>query len=283
MTYIAFFDVDGTLCDSSGEVLDTSRESIKKFRDEGNLAYICTGRSKPEILDDILSVGFDGVIGAGGGYVVVEDKVIKHLTMPKDSVENIVAFFKQHDIGYYLESNDGLFGSENCIRKIKEEIKTIADKTGESFKELDDKNQWFYDVLDSHKGQHIDYGNVNKISFINNTLPFSDIADTFGKQFHMYHSTVPLFGPESGEIAVRGIDKKKAVSYVLEYLDMPKNKAIAFGDGDNDISMFEAVGYGIAMDNATDKLKSIAHEVTKDADEHGIAISFEQQNWKNER
>ncbi|MEG2708689.1 MAG: HAD family hydrolase [Vagococcus sp.] len=276
---IAFFDVDGTLCNSSGVVLESTKQAIRNFRQEGHLAFICTGRSKPEILDDILSVGFDGVIGAGGGYIVIGEEVVKHQTMPKEGVLEIIDFFHQHDIGYYLESNDGLFSSANCVRKIQEEVRKVAEQEGIPFEEMDEKTQWFYELLAKQDNEEVDHSNVNKISFINNTIPFAKITEVFGEVFHLYHSTVPLFGPESGEIAVKGIDKEKAVSFVLEQLGLEKQDAIAFGDGDNDLSMFEAVGYKIAMANGTDNLKKAAHEVTLDADEDGIAKSLSDKNW----
>ncbi|MHC5228666.1 Cof-type HAD-IIB family hydrolase [Enterococcus sp. LJL99] len=279
MAKIAFFDVDGTLCNSSGEVLPSTIETIRQFRKAGNLAYICTGRSKPEIIDSILEIGFDGIIGAGGGYVSVNDEVVMHKTMPKELVLDIIAYFDKNDVGYYLESNDGLFGSENCIRKIQEEIKAITDQTGDDFEKLNEKSNWFYELIHKFDAIPIDYGNVNKISFVNNTLPFSAIAERYGDDFYMYHSTVPLFGPESGEIAVKGVDKKKAVEFVLDYLNLVKTDAIAFGDGDNDLPMFDAVGYKVAMANATDKLKAAANEVTADADANGIAMSFEKEKW----
>lgn len=281
MTKIAFFDIDGTLCNSSGEVLPSSLREIRKFRAEGNLAYICTGRSKPEILDSILEVGFDGVIGAGGGYVVINDEVVRHQTMPEKAVLAIIEFFKANDIGYYLESNDGLFGSENLVRKIQEELRRVCEKEGTSFEEANQKTQWFFDLTSKNDNANVDHGNVNKISFINNTIPFSEVDKEFGEEFHMYHSTVAAFGPESGEIAVKGIDKKKAIEFVLEQLKMEPKDAIAFGDGDNDIAMFEAVGYKIAMANGTDNLKAQADEVTLDADQDGIAKSFENKNWLN--
>lgn len=280
MTKIAFFDLDGTLCNSSGEVLASSVAAIRNFRADGNLAYICTGRSKPEILDSILDVGFDGVVGAGGGYIVINDEVVSHKTLPKEAVLEIIEFFKGHDVGYYLESNDGLFGSENCERKIKEEVKKISDKEGTSFDEMSEKMQWFFDLTSNYDNDQVDHGNVNKISFINNTISFKEIDENFGEEFHMYHSTVHLFGPESGEIAVKGIDKQKAVEFVLNYLNLKKSDALAFGDGDNDVAMFAAVDYKIAMANATDTLKSISDEITKDADEDGIAFSLEKKGWE---
>lgn len=279
MKKIAFFDIDGTLCDSSGQVLPSSKESIQAFRDKGNLAYICTGRSKPEILDSILEVGFDGIIGAGGGYIVIDDEVVKHQTMDERIVREVLSYFKEHDIGYYLETNDGLYGSDNCVRKIREEIKTIAEKTNQDYDVLAEKVVWFEEVLEEHKNDEVDYTNVNKISFINNTIPFSEVADKFGDECYMYHSTVELFGPESGEIAVKGVDKKLAIEYVLEKLGMTKEQTIAFGDGDNDIVMFEAVDYSIAMDNATENLKKIASEITDSADDDGIANSLKKNGW----
>lgn len=279
MKKIAFFDIDGTLCDSSGQVLPSSKESIQAFRDKGNLTYICTGRSKPEILDSILEVGFDGIIGAGGGYIVINDEVVKHQTMDERIVREVLSYFKEHDIGYYLETNDGLYGSDNCVRKIREEIKTIAEKTNQDYDGLAEKVSWFEAVLEEHKNDEVDYTNVNKISFINNTVSFSDVADKFGDECYMYHSTVELFGPESGEIAVKGVDKKLAIEYVLDKLGMTKEQTIAFGDGDNDIVMFEAVDYSIAMDNATDNLKKIACEITDSADDDGIANSLKRNGW----
>lgn len=279
MKKIAFFDIDGTLCDSSGQVLASSKESIRAFRDKGNLTYICTGRSKPEILDSILEVGFDGIIGAGGGYIVINDEVVKHQTMDERIVNAILTYFKENDIGYYLETNDGLFGSDNCVQKIREEMKTISKNTGESFDDLVNKMAWFEEVLESHKQDEVDYTTVNKISFINNTVSFSDIAEKFGDKCYLYHSTVELFGPQSGEIAVKGVDKKNAIEFVLEKLGMTKEQTIAFGDGDNDIVMFEAVDYGIAMDNATDNLKKIASEITDSADDDGIANSLKRNDW----
>lgn len=279
MKKIAFFDIDGTLCDSSGQVLASSKESIQAFRDKGNLTYICTGRSKPEILDSILEVGFDGIIGAGGGYIVINDEVVKHQTMDETVVNTILTYFKENDIGYYLETNDGLFGSDNCVQKIREEMKTISENTGEPFDDLVNKMAWFEEVLEPHKHDGLDYTTVNKISFINNTVPFSDIAEKFGDKCYLYHSTVELFGPQSGEIAVKGVDKKNAIEFVLEKLGMTKEQTIAFGDGDNDIVMFEAVDYGIAMDNATDNLKKIASEITDSADDDGIANSLKRNGW----
>jgi hypothetical protein len=51
---------------------------------------------------------------------------------------------------------------------------------------------------------------------------------------------------------------------------------IAFGDQMNDYQMLKKVGYGIAMKNANDQLKSIADGITqKTNDEGGVGYYLE--------
>ena len=49
-----------------------------------------------------------------------------------------------------------------------------------------------------------------------------------------------------------------------------KSEAMAFGDGDNDIEMLEAVGHGIAMANGLDNVKAIANDMCGDVAQDGI-------------
>ena len=59
---------------------------------------------------------------------------------------------------------------------------------------------------------------------------------------------------------------------MLNYLKIDKDKALAIGDSEDDISMFENVGTSIAMGNArTDFVKEKATIVTETIDDHGVA------------
>ena len=50
---------------------------------------------------------------------------------------------------------------------------------------------------------------------------------------------------------------------------------MAFGDGENDISMLEAPGVGIAMGNGLDIAKNAADRITLTNDEDGVADAIE--------
>ncbi|GAA0086485.1 Cof-type HAD-IIB family hydrolase [Clostridium sp. CTA-7] len=275
---LIFIDVDGTLCDLAGEVPKSAREAIQEARDNGHLVYICTGRSKPEINDDIESIGFDGMICAGGGYVEVDGETLMHRKMPEEFVIRLIEYFNKYDIAYYIESNDGLFGSLNCKDAILGQVTNGLNENSKAYEEAIEEIKWFNEILDKHKDKQIDYNNVNKISFISNGHPYEDVFNTFNKDLELYHNTVPQFGPESGEVGIKGISKYTAIKFVIDYLNIDKSNTLAYGDGENDIEMFRCVSHGVAMENAKPKLLEIADEVTYSASNDGIYFSFKKNN-----
>ena len=50
---------------------------------------------------------------------------------------------------------------------------------------------------------------------------------------------------------------------------------MAFGDGENDLSMIIEAGIGVAMENGMDFLKANADYVTKSNDEDGVAAAID--------
>ena len=60
------------------------------------------------------------------------------------------------------------------------------------------------------------------------------------------------------------------VAATLERLGIDASEAIAFGDGENDLSMFSAVGTSVAMGNAQGTVKAAATYVTTAVDDDGI-------------
>src|SRR5699024_6305005 len=65
------------------------------------------------------------------------------------------------------------------------------------------------------------------------------------------------------EIIKKGINKAVGVDYAREFLNIPANRTIAFGDEDNDTEMLQYVEHGVAMNNAIDDIKGIANYVTE--------------------
>jgi len=61
-----------------------------------------------------------------------------------------------------------------------------------------------------------------------------------------------------------GVSKAVGLNVVLDRLGLSGEDAVGIGDGANDVELLEACGYGIALQNAPEALKSVADYVTKE-------------------
>lgn len=78
------------------------------------------------------------------------------------------------------------------------------------------------------------------------------------------------------EIIKSGLSKAVGLQRVSNYLDIPKDRIIAFGDEDNDLEMLDYAGTGVAMGNAIELVKNVANTTTLTNEEDGIAIFLEE-------
>lgn len=77
-------------------------------------------------------------------------------------------------------------------------------------------------------------------------------------------------GVSSADASMLDHDKGDGITFLLNYLSIDKNNSYAFGDGDNDLSLFKSAGNKLAMDNAVDTLKQQANFITKDFNNLGL-------------
>lgn len=269
---IIFLDVDGTLCNDEGFVPNSARDAVRAARKNGHLVYLCTGRSQAELYDFIMEVGFDGVIGAGGGFVSVGDEMLYHKRVSDDDVRHLVDFFNEHHVDFYLESNGGLYASENLVHHLETMMYGDVDHDEEARRKRDENPNHFIEAM--IQGESLYRSDVNKACFLQSDVPFDRIKEEFVGEFNVIPCTVPMFGPDSGELAVPGVHKATAIEALLEHLGLDQKDTIAMGDGMNDAEMLEYCQIGIAMGNAKAGLKEIADEVTDTHDEGGICNSF---------
>ncbi|MGM0904179.1 MAG: HAD family hydrolase [Bacillota bacterium] len=272
MKKVIFIDVDGTLINDYGVVPESAKHAVRKARENGHLVFLCTGRSKAELFPEILEVGFDGVIGAAGGYVEIDQEVLFHERVKKEDVQHLVDFFNKHGIDFYLESNGGLFAGGNCKMRIRAIIENLLTEKPEAKEEIEKGLQPFHDIL--IEDEDLIREDINKISFLGSDLPYETIRKEFESTFTVIPSTVSFFGNNSGELSIPGIHKATAIAKLLQHLKIRKEDTFAYGDGLNDLEMLEFVQHGIAMGNAKEVVKEAADDITDSHDEDGIYNSF---------
>lgn len=272
MQKVIFMDIDGTLVNDHGIIPNSAKVAVQRARENGHLVFICTGRSKAELFPEILEVGFDGIIGAAGGYIEVNEKTLVHERVATEDVEHLITFFDEQGIDFYLESNGGLFASRNCKQRIRTMMDEMIVAEPHARESIEKGIQPFHDALID--GENLLREDINKISFLGSDVPIDTIKAQFESKFTVIPSTVPAFGNNSGELSIPGINKALAIEKLLGHLSIGKEHTLAYGDGLNDLEMLEYVAVGVAMGNAKEALKQIANDITDTHDGDGIYNSF---------
>ena len=76
------------------------------------------------------------------------------------------------------------------------------------------------------------------------------------------------------EIMPDGVNKGVALRSLTEKLGLQPEQVMALGDYDNDLDMIAYAGYGIAMGNASERVKRAAKHITLTNAQHGVAAAI---------
>lgn len=83
-------------------------------------------------------------------------------------------------------------------------------------------------------------------------------------------------GHDNLEITAAGVSKGSGLEALGARLKIPRQAMIAVGDSENDLEMLRYAGLGVAMGNASDRVKAAADRVTLTCDEDGVAVLLEE-------
>ncbi len=263
-----FLDVDGTIVDYENNLPKSTVTAIKEARKNGHKVYMCTGRSKAEIQDFLWDIGFDGLIGGNGSYVEDGGEVILHKLITLDQCKHIVDWLKSRNLEFYLESNNGLFASENFVEASKDTFEKYCASKGVEVKPA---NQLLHGLVE---GGELYRDDLNKVSFILSS--YQDHLDSVKEFPDLKPGTwggkgeIALFG----DLGVKDINKASAVDAVLNHNNLTVEDTLAFGDAKIDIPMLDYCKIGVAMGNGGEEIKEMADYITDDINEDGIYNAF---------
>jgi len=91
MGKLIFLDIDGTLTQMLAPPTPRVIRAIREARANGHQVFLCTGRNPPIITEDILDIGFDGVVASAGCHVEVNGQVLYDSVLPEETVQELTA------------------------------------------------------------------------------------------------------------------------------------------------------------------------------------------------
>ena len=269
MEKVIFIDVDGTLVDYENHLPESAVEAIRKARKNGHRVYICTGRSKAEVYQNIWDIGLDGMIGGNGSYVEDDGKVLMHQLITESQCRRIVDWLHERKLEFYLESNSGLYASEKFETAALPSIQEYSKRKGR------DADITVRDVFpDMIFGADLYRDDLNKVSYLLDS--YQDFLDTKEQFPDLQNGTWGGAGETAlfGDLGVKDITKAHAIDVLLAHLGKKKEDTIAFGDAKIDIPMLEYCATGVAMGNGGEEIRAMADYITDDVDEDGLWNAF---------
>ena len=81
--------------------------------------------------------------------------------------------------------------------------------------------------------------------------------------------------PNNFEVMNKGTSKGRAVKVLADILNINREEIMCLGDSENDLSMIEFAGLGVAMGNAEEFLKEKADYITDTNENDGVAKAIE--------
>lgn len=253
---IVFFDIDGTLIDmQTKRITPATLDTLRRLRAGGVKICLATGRS-PVTLPEIPGIAFDAYITFNGSLCYTEtDTIFSQPIAPGDVrtlVRNADALGRPVAVAtrYKLAAN----GADEDLRDyfaIANEVPPIV----QDFDALCETQQIYQLMLGCRKK---DYPAV--------------LQGAHGAK-------IAAWWDRAVDVIPAGGGKGIGIQKTLAYFGLTAAQAAAFGDGNNDCEMLDAVGMGVAMGNASPELKARADAVCGDVAQDGIYRFCVENQW----
>ncbi|MCT1865924.1 Cof-type HAD-IIB family hydrolase [Dermabacter sp. p3-SID358] len=246
-----FLDFDGTLADH-GIVPKAHVDALKRVREAGHLAFLCTGRPHSLIPHDV-EAALDGVIGSAGAYVKIGDTILEDARFPDELAERTLRVLEEAGtFPFVLESPEATVGNSNAERYIRERLTRSLQKPGKlPAKEKGTLGGGASELLDAFVLRE-DLAGISFAKVVAWQIPVSitELARKIGPEVRDMPYSIGDDKETSGELQLAAIDKIDGVRRVLEHVGIPLERAVGFGDGMNDVGMLKGVGLPVPVEGS---------------------------------
>lgn len=265
-------DIDGTLTNSQKEITPKTRDALLAAQDKGVILVLASGRADVGLhrFADILDMKHhQGVFVAFNGAKSLNyetGEVYFEQAMTVDQGRRVLEHMKHFDVasvidcGEFMYTNDAYFTIQR-------------DGAPWNIVEYEAHNNGFLVCEQRDLAACVDWG-INKILNAGEPAYLQEVWQEMYAPFEGELSAM-FTAPFYYEFTPLGVDKSRALAETFTALGIDPSEVAAFGDAQNDQTMIEWAGCGVAMGNAVDEVKAVADYVTLSCDEDGIAAALE--------
>lgn len=259
------FDLDDTLLTDAKNISPATVDAIRECAKKGIYIVLCSGRVENGILPFVRVLDIAGtqagryIIAINGSHIFDLHTRLSVFEQNLDgqTLKDVFHFIRDYDMGCHVCDSDTVYADRDTEWTRKDSI-----LCGIKFKKVDD----FDFFLEKGHPKMLIPAPPEQIQKVLPILreKFKGRADFF--------TSKPFFL----EVMPYNTGKGQSILKLAQYLKIPQEQTMAFGDSFNDETMLKAVHYGVAMKNGAQEIKKIARYVTsKDNNEDGIADFLE--------
>ena len=282
-------DMDGTLLNREQGLTKTTIEVLKKAIASGIRFVVATGRDLSGIQPIFENTGitYSAILGNGALYANEEGKIIKTAYLNKARFKEITQILDDHDLHYMIFCNDGYYSTHEPADVCEGFIVRGAHRFGHPREEIEAKyrtnpapctllekienvDEWLKEERHIIKIEAFDKDETKVIEAKKYLPPIKNIA--FLSSF-----------VDNVEITDEHAQKGLILDSVIKDLGIAREEVAVFGDGLNDLTMFELFPESYAMDNGQQEIKDLAKYIAPDCNDEGVSRMVEKIIENNKR
>lgn len=251
-----FFDIDGTLtCGLLGNrplISDLTKQTLRQLEKKGHFLAIATGRPYFMAKDIAEEVGISNIVCNGGNDVYIDGTCQLHAPFDHTLALSLITQCIEKDIAFCVSvSNDLIrYAKDDAFLKLIEGKRFLG--------EIKVDPQFDFSAVKEYQRLFIDKKRTKDLDFQGIFVGSS------------YNEIYVIVEPD---------DKYAGIRNMMKLIHGQEKEVVVFGDGNNDIRMFQEAPFSIAMGNAIKDLKDIANFTTHNSDEDGILFACKHFGW----
>ncbi len=251
MIKAAFFDVDGTLVSfQQTQLSDRLRADLLAIQAKGFKIVVCTGRARQDLARTgmLRDVEFDGYITLNGQCCYDREGIYRDIPICREDLE-----------------------AARQVLRSNPRLAALMEGDGQSYlTKIDDR------VRDIYKFLHTKLFDIRPPEWMLETKIYQFVPLVGPEDEDLFLSVMPhcihtRWHPKGIDILPKGGGKASGIQATMERYGLSADEIMAFGDGENDITMLELAGTSVAMGNGVELAKAQADYVTASVDEDGVS------------
>jgi Cof subfamily protein (haloacid dehalogenase superfamily) len=262
-------DLDGTVLLPGAKLSDRTIAVFKRFMERGLGVIIATGRSVQSAEPFRAALGAQGPMVYFNGAELVampENRILHRAFLPNDIALECAALARRRGIHFHV------FFSDNKDSSLESLVAENPSDAAAVYKERTGLEFQYGDIHGRLSAPHPPY--CVKGLFIDAPDELEEIRaelkGKFGGRVNMVKSADTFL-----EILNADASKGNTLLLALEARGLCAGEVVAFGDEENDLSMFAVAGFSCAPESAQEYVKSAADLVIASNAENGVADFLE--------